>query len=134
MFLAELRPEQKELFLDLVILLSKSDCVFDESEQKAIFEMCREMEINERTENQLELNEVLKKIGETAYTREKRIILLETAGIVLADGVYSEEEESMIKDISDSLKIEYEQYQEVLKTIQELYGVYKKIGDFLSGK
>lgn len=134
MFLAELRPEQKELFLDLVILLSKSDCVFDESEQKAISEMCREMEINERTENQLELNEVLKKIGETAYTREKRIILLETAGIVLADGVYSEEEESMIKDISDSLKIEYEQYQEVLKTIQELYGVYKKIGDFLSGK
>lgn len=134
MFLVELRPEQKELFLDLGILLSKSDGAFNKAEKKVISEMCKEMGITERTENQLDLNEVLRRIRDTAYTREKRIILLETAGIVLADGTYSEEEKGVIKNISDSLKIEYSQYQEVLKTIQELYSVYKKVGDFLSGK
>lgn len=134
MFLAELKPEQKELFLDLVICLSKSDGCFDESEQKVIIEMCREMGIKKRIDNRFEFKDALIKIKENITEREKRIILLETAGIVLADGNFSEDEAILIKNISDELQIEYDCYGDIIEMIKELYNVYSKIGTFLSGK
>lgn len=134
MFLAELKPEQKELFLDLVICLSKSDGCFDESEQKVIIEMCREMGIKKRIDNRFEFKDALIKIKENITEREKRIILLETAGIVLADGNFSEDEAILIKNISEELQIEYDCYSDIIEMVKELYNVYSKIGTFLSGK
>lgn len=134
MFLAELKPEQKELFLDLGICLSKSDGRFDESEQKVIIEMCREMGIKKRVDNRFEFKDALTQIKENITEREKRIILLETAGIVLADGNFSEEEAILIKNISEELQIEYDCYSDIIEMVKELYNVYSKIGKFLSGK
>lgn len=134
MFLSELKPEQKELFLDLGIYLSLSDGNFVDSEKNMICQMCKEMEIGKRMVANLSFEEALDKIKNGATIRERRIILLETAGIVLADGVYTAEEERVTKKISDSLGIDFSQYKEAVETIKELKNVYSKIGTFLTNK
>ncbi len=132
MYLSELRPEQKELFLDLGICISKGDGSFDDSERIVLSEMCREMGIPQRIENRLGFDEALVRIKETASTREKRVILIEAAGIILADGVYSEEEKGLVKRISEVLEIEYKQCEYVLRTVRDLFEVYDRLAAFLA--
>lgn len=134
MFLGELKSEQKELFLDLGICLSMSDGDFSALEKKMILEMCKEMGISERLDAKLDFKDAIEKIKEGITTREKRIILLETAGIVLADGEYSDDEMSVMKEIAATLEIDYSQVEEVVATVNNLLDVYSKIGEFLTKK
>lgn len=134
MFLSELKLEQKELFLDLGIHLSMSDGDFSASEKKMILEMCKEMGISERLDAKLELKDAIDKIKEGITAREKRIILLETAGIVLVDGEYSDDEMSVMKEIAAILEIDYSQVEEVVAIVNNLLDVYSKIGEFLTKK
>lgn len=134
MFLAELKPEQKELFLDLGICLSMSDGDFSAPEKKMILEMCKEMGIPERIEPKLEFKTALERIKEGISTREKRIVLLETAGIVMADGECSDDEVAVMKEIAVTLEIDYSQVEEVIDMVKNLFNIYAKIGDFLTKK
>lgn len=134
MFLSELKPEQKELFLDLGICLSMSDGDFSEPEKKMILEMCKEMGVYERTDAKLKFEDALEKIKEGITEREKRIILLETAGIVLADGEYSDDEMLVMKKIATTLEIDYSHVEEVVETVNSLLDIYSKIGEFLTKK
>lgn len=134
MFLSELKLEQKELFLDLGIHMSMSDGDFSASEKKMILEMCKEMGISERLDAKLELKDAIDKIKEGITAREKRIILLETAGIVLVDGEYSDDEMSVMKEIAAILEIDYSQVEEVVAIVNNLLDVYSKIGEFLTKK
>lgn len=134
MFLSELKDEQKELFLDLGIHLSMSDGEFSNSEKNTIHQMCKEMGIDERLEENVEFNVALSRLYKNATVREKRIVLLEIAGIVMADSVYSPEEKAVVEKISSALGVDYSHCEEVISLIKDLYAVYSKIGDFLSSK
>lgn len=134
MFLSELKDTQKELFLDLSIHLVKCDGDFADVERNTISQMCKEMEINERFTPVVNFDDALNQLTESATIREKRIILLEIGGVILADGVFSSEEKSAMKEISDLLKIDYFQCEKVIAMIQDLYEVYSKIGLYLSSK
>lgn len=132
MFLAELKAEQRELFLDIGIALSMSDGDFSASEKKMILEMCREMGIAERLEPKSDIKSALKALKGGISAREKRIVLLEAAGIVLTDGEYSSDEVVAMKNIASELEIAYSEVEEVVGILGELLGVYTKIGQFLS--
>lgn len=134
MYLSELRGTQKELFLDLCIHLSMSDGDFVDIEKNTILQMCKEMEINERLTPVANFDDALKQLAEDTTIREKRIILLEIGGIILADGIFSSEEENAMKKIADSLEIDYFQCEKVISMVRDLYEVYLKIGSFLSSK
>ncbi len=134
MFLSELKDEQKDLFLDLGIHLSMSDGRFSDIEKNTIRQMCKEMEIGERLEANIEFDAALNRLSENATVREKRIVLLEMAGIVMADGVYSPEEKTTVENISNTLGVDYPRCENAISLIKELFAVYSKIGDFLSSK
>lgn len=134
MFLSELKPTLKELFLDVAIYLSMSDGDFSSTEEKMLMDMCNEMGIEKRKIATMEYRDALKKISEDVTEREKRIILLEIAGIVLADGNYSEEEMNVVKEIGESLTIDYAKFKEVIVIVKELLDTYTKIGAYLSSK
>lgn len=134
MFLSELKDEQKELFLDLVIHLSMSNGEFVDAEKAMVHQMCREMEIAERLETKVEFDEALSRLSKNAYVREKRIILLELAGIVMADGVYDSEEKAAVEKIADALCIDYSHCENAISLIKDLFDVYSKIGNFISSK
>lgn len=134
MFLSELKDEQKDLFLDLGIHLSMSDGRFSDIEKNTIRQMCKEMEIGERLEANIEFDAALNRLSENATVREKRIVLLEMAGIVMADGVYSPGEKTTVENISNTLGVDYPHCENAISLIKELFAVYSKIGDFLSSK
>lgn len=134
MFLSELKDTQKELFLDLSIHLSMCDEEFTDAEKNTIFQMCKEMGISERFVPVISFDDALNQLTESTTIREKRIILLEIGGIILADGVFSSEEKSAMEKISDSLKIDYYQCEKAIEMIRDLYEIYSKIGLFLSSK
>lgn len=134
MYLSELKDEQKELFLDLGIHLSMSDGDFSSHEKNTISQMCTEMGIAERFEQNVEFDTALSRLSEIATIREKRIILIELAGIVMADGVYSPEEKAVVENITKILEVDHAQYEKVIALIKDLFVVYSEIGDFLSSK
>ena len=134
MFLSELKDDQKDLFLDLCILLSKSDGDFADSEKNTIRQMCKEMGIDERLNENIEFGKALSRLNENATVREKRIILLEIAGIVMADGVYAPEEKAAVESISNVFGIDYSYSEKAISLITDLFAVYSKIGEFLSSK
>lgn len=134
MFLHELKNTQKELFLDLSIYLSMSDGEFADSEKNTIVQMCREMEIEKRLTPNVNFDDALSQLAENTTIREKRIILIEIAGIIFADGIFASGEESLMKKISDSLKVDYSQCEKAIMLVRDLYEVYSKIGPFLSSK
>lgn len=134
MYLSELRGEQKELFIDLGIHLSMSDGDFSSVEKNMIRQMCKEMEVSERLEKKVEFEVALNRIGENATVREKRIVLLELAGIVMADGVYSPEEQKAVEQIASALEIDYSHCENAILLIKDLFVVYSKMGNFLSSK
>ena len=51
--------------------------------------MCKEMGISERIVPVVNFDDALNQLTESTTIREKRIILLEIGGVVLADGVFS---------------------------------------------
>lgn len=134
MFLSELKDEQKDLFLDLGIHLSMSDGEFSDTEKNTIRQMCREMGIDERLEENVEFDIALNRLSENATVREKRIVLLEIAGIVMADGVYSPEEKATVENISNALEVDYFHCENAISLVKDLFAVYSKIGGFLSSK
>ena len=134
MFLAELNDTKKELFLDLSLHLSMCDGEFVDAEKSAILQMCREMEVAERFAPDNDFDDALNQIAEGATIREKRIILLEIGGVILADGAFSAEEEGAMKRIADFLEVDYSHCEKVILIIQDLYKVYSQIGSFLSGR
>lgn len=134
MFLSELNDTQKELFLDLSIHLSMCDEEFVDDERNTILQMCKEMGISERIVPVVNFDDALNQLTESTTIREKRIILLEIGGVVLADGVFSSEEKKAMLKISDSLKVDYSQCERAIEMIRDLYRIYSKIGSFLSSK
>ena len=69
-----------------------------------------------------------------SVVREKRFVLLEIAGVVMADEVYSSEEKAEVKKISDALGVDYSHCEDAISLVKDLFVVYSKIGNFLSNK
>ena len=134
MYLNELKTEQKELFLDLSVNLAMSDNNFSYVEKNLIKQLCREMNINEKYNTDKSFDDIINNLSEICNEREKRIIIIELAGIVMIDNQYSEDEKKLIEDIVSTFDIDYKEFETLLKVINELYAVYKKMGDFLQKK
>lgn len=133
MFLRELKDEQKGLFLDLCLSLSLSDNEFSNEEKDMVKQLCAEMMIKERYEVLSDMKPALEKLTPISTKREKRIMLIELAGIVLADGKYAEEEKALLNEIGEKFSVSSAEIDEMMNIVLELYGVYKKIGSFLNG-
>lgn len=134
MYLEELQEAQKQLFLDLCIIISNSDTEFSYQEKRMIQHICREMDIPEKYDTESVLEEVIKQLAENSTEREKRIIIIEAAGIIMADNKYVAEEKNIVLLLSEAFGISMEEIENMIEIIGELYAVYKKFADFLTGK
>ncbi|MBO4897676.1 MAG: hypothetical protein J5590_05205 [Clostridia bacterium] len=134
MFLQELKMEQRDLFLDLCIAVSSSDNEFSNSEKGLIKQLCAEMMIKERYQIISEIDKTIDKLAEMSTQKEKRIMLIELAGIILVDGKYVEEEKEFIDKIGEKFSVPSDDIEKMMKIVLELYGVYGKIGAYLNGE
>ena len=74
MYLQELKAEQKELFLDLSILLSSSDNNFSIEEKSLIKQICAEMQIEERYTSTAKFDDIVNKLVDISTKKHKRIM------------------------------------------------------------
>ncbi len=134
MFLSKLKSEEMELFLDLGIHLASCDGDFALVEKENIIQMCQEMGIEKRLDAKLSFNEALEQLSKLSNNYEKKIILLELAGIVMADGVCSPEEKELLMNIITTLNMKDSDCDAVIKLVSSLYSVYSEIGNYLASK
>lgn len=133
MFLNRLSAEQKELFLDLCIHASKSNNNFSVEEKQTIAQYCEEMHIEIRYDEENDLPAIAGRLAEISSEEEMRMILLETAGLLLSDNTYDEDEQKFFTALADKLGLEKSQTDEVVGMLGELSEIYKRINGFVFG-
>ena len=131
MFLNRLSNEQKEMFLDLCIHASKSNNNFDDAEKLIIEQYCDEMHIDVRFDEKLTLQEIAEKLPTISSKSDIRIVLLETASLLLSDNIYDESEKQFFEGFAEKTGISREELDGLIKTLGELTEVYSKINDFV---
>ena len=131
MFLNRLSNEQKEMFLDLCIHASKSNNNFDDDEKLIIEQYCDEMHIDVRFDEKLTLQEIAEKLPTISSKSDIRIVLLETASLLLSDNIYDESEKQFFESFAEKAGVSREELDGLIKTLGELTEVYSKINDFV---
>lgn len=132
MYLNLLDIEKKHLFLDLELYMSNIDGEFSDEEKMIIDTHCLEMHIDNNNyipENSLEV--LMDKLKKEFSFREKKIIIFELAGTVMADGVYDGEERKLMEKIVHILGLEEDMINDAIQIITELKLVYSRCAEFI---
>ena len=131
MFLKRLSAEQKELFLDLCIYASKCNNDFDDIQKEKIIEYCEEMRINIRFEEQTPLVEAAERLTDISTEQELRMIVLETAALLISDNVYDDQEKKFFDSLTNKLGMAKEDTDSVFDMLNELSAIYQRIFEFV---
>ena len=97
MYLSLLNEDNKELFLDFILLIAKVDNDFSDDEKGVINSYCKEMGISYRDEESCDSVETLiNLIDESTNINEKKIFIFEAIGLAMADGEFDGDERKII--------------------------------------
>lgn len=97
MYLAVLKDEEKELFLNMVYRIAVSDDDFSEGEQNMIAGYCQEMQTSFDAGCMTKsIEEIISQINQISNVQTKRIIVFEAVGLAMADGNYDDNERQII--------------------------------------
>lgn len=128
MFLNKLSNEKKELFLSLAFNISHVDGTYSHEEKYMLEQYCIEMDINL---NKINLNEdfdyVLDTINKICDSYEKKIIVFEAIGLILADGILHDKEKNAIINMIKLFGINEKYFDECKKLIIEYYDLQARI-------
>ena len=106
MFLNLLQEGNKRLFLELSVKAAMTNDIFSTEESELIKAYCREMNIPEEIPAAEEpLDNFLNNLSSHADSVEKKIVVLETLGLVRADGLYDEKERAFMEKLAAGLGI-----------------------------
>ena len=131
MFLNRLSAEQKELFLDLCIHASKSNQNYSAEEKSKIMEYCEEMRTEIRFDEHSSLAEAAERLVAVSTPQELRMIVLETAALIISDNVYDDDEKKFFETLTAKLGLNKQETDGVFDMLNELTAVYQKIYDFI---
>lgn len=126
MFLSNLSEKEKKLFLQLSLHLSHSDNDFSDEEKLVIDTLSQEMSIPVSYEIEQAYEDVLKELAQTADPRNKKCIIFELAGVVMADEVYADVEKQIMEQISDALGVERSVAERSVRLITQMADIYKE--------
>ena len=133
MYLSLLDFEKKQLFLELETYMAKIDGEFTDDEKTIIDIHCNEMKIdNNDYICKLDLDTVIDEIKTKFSAKEKKIVFLELAVTVLADGVYTDSEKELISKLSTILDIKKSDIDEALDIAEKLKMEYERCAAFVS--
>lgn len=124
MYLSILNEDQKNLFLDVCIYLSKTDGRFANEEEKLLYNLCDEMHIEYRNETYSKIDDAIKKLSSSSNKKIKRMLILELIGIVFADGVIEKVEIDFVKNVIKEFGLDEEEFEEAFGLVERLYNVY----------
>lgn len=106
MYLTLLKEEQKELFLGLAFHLASADGDYSDEEKAVIAGYCQEMQMTFDQDKMVKpIKEIISKINLSCNSCEKRIIVFEAIGLVMADNNYDEVERRIVKLMTDTFDL-----------------------------
>ena len=132
MFLNKLSDRQKELFLDVCIHAANADNHFADEEKAIIEQYCAEMQIEPpRFKTDARLDEILDELFKISDETEIKIIAFELLGLLLSDKKYNEFERTFMDDFLALSGITEEDYDGMLKNLDELTKIYDNINKLI---
>lgn len=131
MYLNRLSNEQKELFLDLCIHASNANGDFDANEKLMIDLYCDEMNIAVRYEARYPVSELAAKLFEISTKAELKMILIETASLLLSDSDIDSDEQAFIDSMTKQIGMSEKEVDEAVELLNQIRDVYGKINDFI---
>ena len=118
MFLNTLNTEEKLMFLDMAILASQANGLFEESELDMLEQYCKEMDIKPCKKTELHTIDEIKAFFSNSSDISKRVAVLELLGIGYVDGNYDEVENDVVKDFAIGIGLSEETYQQLNRDIE----------------
>lgn len=131
MFLNQLENHHKKSMLDLVWLIINCDDDIDETELNMLENFKFEMRYFAKPELR-NLDEILVAF-QGASRMIKRIVMLECAGMVLADDFVAEEEKEILNKIAKTFRIEESSISTTLDIVKQLLLQQQRAIKFISG-
>ncbi|MCM1186543.1 MAG: hypothetical protein NC251_10460 [Lachnoclostridium sp.] len=128
MFLYLLKEDNKVRFIELCKHASEADEIVDAKEIETINVYCREMGISEEAiSDKRELDMILEELKNGADVTEKKIILFEILGLMLADEQYTESEEQFVLKIIETFGIDNQSVNNMYSLLEIYKAVYKQL-------
>lgn len=132
MFLGQLSEKEKNAFISLSVHASNSNGVFADEEKIMIQEYCREMGIPFfDAENAIPMEEVVAVFKESDL-HIKKIVLLETLGLVYSDGVFDDSEKGFVNDYAKKIGLTDEDVSKQTVAIREYLEALKKVAEAIA--
>lgn len=132
MFLGQLSEKEKNAFISLSVHASNSNGVFADEEKVMIQEYCREMGIPFfDAENAISMEEVVE-VFKDSELRIKKIVLLETLGLVYSDGMFDDSEKGFVNDYAKRIGLTDEDVNKQTEAIKEYLEALKKIAEAIA--
>ena len=91
----------------------------------------KKIELLKKYETEKSSSDSLCEISAISNKREKRIIIIELLGIVMADKKIAPEEETFMNNVLDTFQIERSELKDAACLVNELYDIYEKFAKFL---
>ena len=129
MFLGKLSEKEKNAFISLSVHASNSIGDFAEEEKMMIQEYCKEMGIPFfDANNAISMDEVIAVFLESERSI-KKIVLIETLGLVYSDGVFDELEKGFISGFAKKIGLTEEDVAKQTAAIKEYLAALKKVAE-----
>ena len=134
-FLNRLSEEQKDLFLDLCIHAAMANDDFDYTEKSLINQYCDEMKIAEpRYTPKRSFEEICNRLSEICSKPDVRIIVIETAALMLSDNEYDESERRFMRVLIRKLGLSNDDYNDIMDYIKKITKLYSEMNKFIIKK
>ncbi|MCR4912359.1 MAG: hypothetical protein K5983_01245 [Lactobacillus sp.] len=132
MFLGKLSEKEKYAFISLSVHASNSNGIFADEEKMMIQEYCREMGIPFfDAENACPMDDVVNVFKESDITI-KKIVLLETLGLLYSDGVFDDSEKGFINEYAKKIGLTDEDVEKQTKAIKVYLEALKEVAKAIS--
>ena len=132
MFLGQLSEKEKNAFISMSVHVSSSDGVFADEEKAMIQDYCKEMGIPFfDADNAISMDEVVAVFRESEI-QIKKIVLLETLGLVYSDGEYDNVEKGFVDEYAKKIGLTDEDVEKQTEAIKEYLVALKKVAEAIA--
>ncbi|SEM39056.1 Tellurite resistance protein TerB [Butyrivibrio sp. ob235] len=132
MFLNKLSLSEKESFISLAIHAAEANHVIVDEEYAMIEEYCKEMGIAYfDARNVKSLDEITRSFAESTEAN-KKIVLLETIGLMYADGTYDDEEKNFVENLASGVGVDKSVIDNLVLLLDKYVALTKEIMEIIS--
>lgn len=131
MFLQSLNNDERHLFLDMELYMSKIDSNFSDEEKKIIDMHAAEMHIDHNDYTPEHSIDYVRSHIKQLTDVKKRICFFELIAVALSDGVYDENEKELIDNLAIAFGFEENDLEETIEAIHLLRTGYEKATAFI---